>query len=335
MAKRLTIYSTAHFLVDFCCALFLFGRVSGTQNWYLCLLFYNFCAFAMQMPFGVIIDQTGRPGLYAALGCLLVAIGGLLVSLPIPAAIVLGLGNALFHAGGGVDVIHGSREKAGPLGVFVSPGAVGLYLGTLLGRAGGMGWPLPGLVILLMGGLCAVFGDRSPAPVSLVVQEQKEAWPVAAMLAVFFVVMLRSYMGFAMTFSWRTGAWAVAAVLALALGKSAGGFLGDWLTPMRAAVASLSLCAVLFVFSASPLPGVLAIFLFNMTMPLTLFALARMLPGREGFAFGLLTFALFLGFLPVYVAGMSPAANPLFFTVLTAASLLLLVFGLLPLKKRL
>ena len=39
-------------------------------------------------------------------------------------------------------------------------------------------------------------------------------------------------------------------------------------------------------------------FLFNMTMPLTLWACARLLPETRGFAFGILTFGLFLGFLP-------------------------------------
>ena len=39
-------------------------------------------------------------------------------------------------------------------------------------------------------------------------------------------------------------------------------------------------------------------FLFNMTMPVTLHRAAMLLPGHRGFAFGLLTFGLFLGFLP-------------------------------------
>ena len=35
-----------------------------------------------------------------------------------------------------------------------------------------------------------------------------------------------------------------------------------------------------------------------MTMPITLWAAARLMPGGKGFAFGLLTFALFLGYIP-------------------------------------
>ena len=53
--------------------------------------------------------------------------------------LLLGLGNALFHVGGGVDVIRdgGKCEK---LGIFVAPGAMGLYLGGLI--AGKAPWLL-------------------------------------------------------------------------------------------------------------------------------------------------------------------------------------------------
>ena len=50
---------------------------------------------------------------------------------------------------------------------------------------------------------------------------------------------------------------------------------------------------------ACALPGLLAVGLINMTMPITLWAAARLLP--PGLAFGTLTFALFLGFLPVWL----------------------------------
>ena len=53
-----------------------------------------------------------------------------------------------------------------------------------------------------------------------------------------------------------------------------------------------------------------AVFLFNMTMPLTLWAAARLLPGAKGFSFGLLTFGLFLGFLPVCLGSGALSLTP-------------------------
>ena len=84
----------------------------------------------------------------------------------------------------------------------------------------------------------------------------------------------------------------------------------DRLGPRRASAGSLGLAAVCYLACALPGPGLLAVFLFNMTMPVTLWAAARTLPGAKGFTFGLLTFALFLGFLPSFL-GCLHASAPL------------------------
>src|SRR5699024_9872855 len=107
-----------------------------------CLLLYNFCAFALQMPLGIWADGLNRNGLLAAVGCSLTA-AAFLVPLALPAAVVAGVGNALFHLGGGIDVLNAGERKAAALGVFVSPGAVGLYVGTLWGGGAAVSALLP------------------------------------------------------------------------------------------------------------------------------------------------------------------------------------------------
>ena len=102
----------------------------------------------------------------------------------------------------------------------------------------------------------------------------------------------------------------------------------DWLAPRRAAAATLALAAVLYLLSAFPLPGTLAVFLFNMTMPVTLWAVARVMPGAKGFGFGLLTFALFLGFLPVSLGWPSVLTGPVSCAAVTILSLALLWYAL-------
>ena len=61
-----------------------------------------------------------------------------------------------------------------------------------------------------------------------------------------------------------------------------------------------------------------------MTMPVTLWAAARTLPGAKGFTFGLLTFALFLGFLPSFLGWPSLLTGPASYAGAALASLLLL-----------
>ena len=70
----LGIYSLAHLWVDLSCALLLFRTLFGESDWMLCVLLYNFCAFALQMPLGAVADRLNRNGLLAASGCLLVAV---------------------------------------------------------------------------------------------------------------------------------------------------------------------------------------------------------------------------------------------------------------------
>ena len=74
--------------------------------------------------------------------------------------------------------------------------------------------------------------------------------------------------------------------------------------------------------------GTAAVFLFNMTMPITLWAAARLIPGAKGFAFGLLTFALFLGFLPTWLGWPSVLIQPWAMALTALVSAILLLLGL-------
>ena len=59
---KLALYSAAHFWVDLSCAFLVFRTMADAGDLALCLLFYNFCAFALQMPFGLLADQLDRNG---------------------------------------------------------------------------------------------------------------------------------------------------------------------------------------------------------------------------------------------------------------------------------
>lgn len=333
--QKTALLSAAHAAVDMCCAALFFSVLKGDSLW-LGMVLYNACAFLCQLPMGVLADRMNRNMLFAAVGCALVALAFGLRSVPILAVIVAGLGNGAFHVGGGIEVLNGSREKAGPLGVFVSPGAIGLYFGRVF--SGGMlslPWLLP--LILLLFGAAILFTGRTEykegshnAPLSL--ETPKGGIPLLALL--FFVVVLRSFMGTTAAFS--TGdllssvpsVWAgFLPVLCLALGKTAGGFVADRLRPIPTAIVSLGLCAVLLFFPLHPVCALCALFLFNMSMPLTLFASARLLRGAKGTAFGLLTAALYIGVVPFFLGVQTPVSRVLF-GALAAVSGVLLVIGL-------
>ena len=321
----LALYSLAHFWVDLSCAFLAFRFLSAAPEFTLCLLLYNFCAFALQMPLGLWADSLDRNGMLAAAGCGLTA-AAFLLPVSLVAAVVAGVGNALFHLGGGIDVLNASGEKAAALGIFVSPGAVGLYVGTLWGGEAAVSALLPPAGLLALGGgillLCRrTFGSLRSGNAPVEAEPAGGSW--LPLVPLFLVVILRSWMGLGQSFPWKA-AWGLPLVLALALGKAAGGFLMDAVGPRRAAGWSLGLAAALYLLSGAPLPGLLAVFLFNMTMPMTLWAAAQLLPGAKGFGFGLLTFALFVGYLPVYLGWPAVFGNVWACAAAAALSLALL-----------
>lgn len=256
MGKRslLALYGLAHFWVDLSCAFLAFRVLGRGADFALCLLLYNFCAFALQMPLGLLADRLDRNGALAAAGCALTA----LAYLPLPspaAAVTAGLGNALFHLGGGLDVLNGSEKRAAALGIFVSPGALGLYIGTAWGRGMVPALWLGPLGLLALAGaipwLCRrTFGSprSGNAPVDLT-----PAGRYGRLVPLFLVVVLRSYMGMNQSFPWKgRGWWGLLLVLALVLGKAAGGFLSDRLGPRSAALWSLLPAAGLYLASFWP-----------------------------------------------------------------------------------
>lgn len=325
--KKLTVLSVAHFCVDMACAALFFGWLGKGSNWWLCMILYNACAFALQLPLGLLADKADRNMPFAAAGCVLVAVSFLLTGSPLPAAVVCGLGNGMFHVGGGLEVLNGSH-RAAPLGVFVSPGALGLYLGTA-GAAAFVrsAWALPLLMILTGAGiLLTAKADRSflsrNAPLSI----RLPKGDVLPLLCLFLVVVLRSLLGSGAFSTGDAHIPGFVPVLCLALGKAAGGFLGDGLGLRKAAILSLGLTAALLLFPRGYVTLV-ALFLFNMIMPLTLYEAAWLLPGAKGGAFGLLTCALFVGMLPRFL-GATQDLPGLFWAGLAVLSLGLLMVGL-------
>jgi len=312
----------------------MFRFISTSPEWYLCLLIYNFCAFAMQMPIGILADKLSRNHLFAGIGCVLVGAAYGLTGIPMAATIVVGLGNGMFHIGGGLDVLNISEEKSSALGVFVSPGAFGIYFGTMLGRGSGL-TALPVLLALLAAAALILLMRRvrpgayvGNAPFSPEVSPRL----MATVVCLFLVVCVRSYAGLAVSFPWKSaGLWGLALVCASAFGKTAGGFLSDRFGPLETAIFSLAVSALLFLFPQLPGAGVPAVFLFNMTMPITLWVVARIFPGAKGFSFGLLTFALFLGFVPVHLGVVAPLW---LFAPAAVVSLVLMLVGLHRLKDK-
>ena len=306
MTALLASRSAAHFAVDLACGFVCLGvfvpGAASLEEAALGVFLYNLLAFAAQPLLGAVCDRFPRRP-WAALGCLTVAAGALLgcLSLGWGAVVLCGLGNALFHPGGGRDALVSSPGTLWEGGVFVSTGALGVALGMFWGTAFPRLWIAAALAALL--GLCALFCWKTP----LSQPERRAAIPGASSLPFWWVVglalgsvALRAFVGGAVPLPWKTGLWALAAAAAAFLGKAAGGFLADRVSPRLAGVGALLLSLPLLCLGwAHPLPSLLGLLCFNMTMPVTLGAVTDKLPNAPGLAFGLTAQFLFVGTLPL------------------------------------
>lgn len=315
-------YALCHFVVDFACVstmLCAVSRVLGESGQgsmevvALSILLYDIVAFTLQLPVGIALDQLDKNFNAALLSYALVGAGVILSLVPIallewPAILLLAIGNALFHSAGGLCVLNISQKHAGPSGIFIATGAIGVFLGTQSAQMGRLQIAFSLLVLLF---LCAL--------ITLVVQKvNKKYWNVhnvtfdiprlssntlLAIALLSLVVALRSYVGMVMAFPWKSEMLLlVLSILGVFAGKALGGVVADRIGFRTTAIFSLIAAATLFVPSWEiPVMGLLGVFFFNFTMSITLASLANILPNAKGTAFGLASFSLAVGALPALV----------------------------------
>jgi hypothetical protein len=319
----ISVYSASHALVDAASVAALFAiAASGRyepQDVFLFVVLYNVLAFATQPVFGLLADAIKAPAYSAVLGMALVAAATVLVPFPALAAVTAGLGNAIFHVGGGLASLKLAPGKAALPGIYVAPGALGLTIGIMIGKSGGFtAWPF--LVLL---GVFAILILRVPRPAVSAPRALPERlkWFEAVIVLLLFSISVRGMVGLSLVLPWKSDpVLLIALTSAVVLGKALGGILGDRFGWTAVAVSGLAVSAPLLAFLPQvPAAAILGTLLFNLSMPITLVCLADMLPGKGGFAFGLTALALLLGAGPTFTALRGTLGQPVF---IFAASLL-------------
>lgn len=295
----LTISSLGHFLVDFTCAYVVLSRLHEASSAAQILIIYNFMAFAMQMPFGIVADA------YPDIKWSFIGVLCVLASLfPFPlllSVLLIGTGNSLYHLGEGkpiLDHMHGSSA----LGIFVAPGAFGITFGTLL-KDKAMPYLIP--IACALAVLAVLIWFRKYEGTA------DEAHPTSSfplVTGLFIVVIIRSFAGFSWQIPW-SAEHVVLMTCGVVLGKMLGGVLADAIGSKKAAFISLGISFLLFIQADWMPAGWLSVLFFNMTMPICLKQMTLELKNQSGFAFGLLTFALFLGYIPSTL-GISTVSAP-------------------------
>ena len=305
---QLISYAGAHFVVDASCALcaslLLFRWGVSSAEFYKLVMLYNLLAFGSQPLFGWLLDlgKCQREGmitgvLLTAVGC--VAAGSILV----PAALLLGVGNALFHVGAGAGIYAMSEGKAAPSGMFIAPGAVGLFVG---GTLGAISWISPYyativLCLIAWGLICIPIANlQLPNKQNHITSLPRMSYCSIVLLFLLLVVAFRSFIGFSIAVPWKGMEVAPLLLVIIAFaGKALGGYMADRLGWTECCSALLFLTSLLAVFYQHYFAAAcIALLCVQATTSVTLVATQSLFPGFPAFSFGLPCIALLAGGYP-------------------------------------
>ncbi len=303
---RPLVYGVMHALVDAACVVAVV-RASHQESFggltaFWTVLGYDLLAFALQFPLGLLADRLRLARVSMIVGVFLAALVVSPTSLSAWTTMVMaGVGNALFHLGAG-GLVLSSTDKAGPAGVFVGPGALGLGLGLWMGRTGwGSTFPIHVALVFALAVLLVL--DRPPKPRRQISRQEHPPLLAALILSLLLIsVLIRAFVGMGACYRCPSG-WVLALGIPLAActGKMVGGMVADRVGWLATSLAGLLLSLPLIAFSGGSLwialPGVL---LFQSTMAVTLMAVFRLMPAWPCTAFGLPSLFLVLGSLPTF-----------------------------------
>lgn len=336
-------FGLMHLVVDASCiALLVWGKAASLfpdDVLWGHFFFYNTLAFGTQFSMGAAADcwKAYRATLFIGLAMVAAA---MVVALhwPLAAVVLAALGNAAFHVGAGAIVLTHWPTRAAAAGVFVGPGAVGVAIGLSCGGAFALApWLFLGTLVVCA---LAVFvlpnasesgKEHLPPPFS-----PGKLLAMACVGAIVLVVGIRSLSGqsVAAIHDGQTGIlWGLA--IASCAGNILGGFVSDhqgWIrTCVVAILLSLPFVSFLVDYGTAAIVGMV---LFQMTMPVTLLAIRRLLPGEAGFAFGITALAVLAGVMPFYAFPPEWLTFRPLLLCLSLISIAAIIAGLWPIVRR-
>ena len=323
-----------HFLVDAICIACLWGPTTEfcgdtLQNRGMIAVFiglYNVLAFCTQWLTGLYCDYLKNDRIIHIVAAGALVLGATVCRLlPFYGMILISLGNSFFHVAGGRFVILNARGKAGPLGLFVAPGTLGLYIGGILNA-----FECIFCILLFVNtvAICVWLQKVVLPEKSQCHHHGKDYFLVASLVLV--CIICRAASGsvplpgknISEILSWLL-------VLMVFAGKSLGGFIGDRWGYTCIGATALTIGTLLLAFCSDPTKYLAGQLLMNLLMPLTLWQLAKLFPDSPGLAFGLAATVLVPG------SYMSFTTAPIaIFLVLSAASLICFVLVQIFIKRK-
>ena len=321
--KNLIVISILHLIVDFLCVgslILAFNTFDDRiQTFTYIFLLYNCLAFLTQPFFGMLADhfkganQSTMLKAFMLLSSGVLLIGWLIMTVQYwlhsneamvyVSAGILGIGNGFFHATAGKESLM-FTTKATPGGLFVSTGALGVGLGGILFVGKFLillfVYFLVAPIILIVLSLIHLQTLEEKPLLKYEVMPNKKI-PLLSLIVIILclAIAVRSFLGFYAIMSTDVTGWGPVLLLSVAvfIGKAIGGLILDLIGPYALIILSTVIATVTSIFLPIIYLDYVFMISFNMLMPLTLDALRKCFPNKEGFSFGFAAAFLIPGYL--------------------------------------
>lgn len=301
------------------------------------VMLYNLLAFAAQPLFGYAADRLQKPRTFAVAGLACIAIAMLIAPLsPFIAVLIAGVGSGIFHVGGGALTFLCAQGKASNVGIFASPGVLGLALGGALAAASVFPflWMALALAVCALIAIASMTTELPTTPNPTLEQRGAEVHLERhdlIMIALLAGIALRSAV-------WTTLDYMLHARIDMLLmlgaaafaGKLAGGFFADrigWRVWAMGALAGAA--GLLTLLPQNTFALLLGVALLQSATPVALMAVYHAAPRHPATAAGLaLGLAIAMGGLPVYSGVLPALSSPLVFGIVIGSAALALGWGM-------
>lgn len=305
-----------HLLVDYSTVGLLFAALisnsASRPDSYYSVLLYNGLAFGTQPIFGFLTDKIKKTRLITILSLIIVICAFFFINYNLWITIALaGIGNAVFHVAAGVFSLNSTPKKSIGVGLFVAPGAVGLALGTYLGKSSQF-IPIISVLLLFAAIVSILFVKLPECYTNAKKMKLNIDLPQIAILLFFLSIVGRSLVGSTAFFSLEKSVLSLTVLtLAALFGKGVGGIIADKFGWLKVSLIALIFSTPFLIYSSGNLAfAVIGALFFQMTMPVTLTATVGVMPKYPGTAFGLNCLALFVGLLIKYIPQFNLFLNP-------------------------
>ena len=309
--ELITWYSVCNFFVNILSAFIVTACADNVYESGLLILLYLFCALFLQLPIGICADKKNKnlmfsiSGVVIILAALLFAMyGDLEESHIFFTASLVGIGNATFYVGAGIDVLNVSDKNAILPSIFISTGVIGLFLGQRAVEIVNTGDSLILYGMIFIGILSVVLlaAQRELRQGLEITNSEYKFKPdikyeEGLLIIVILSVVVTGFVGrYFIAEIVESGT--MADIICAFLGMLIGGILGDKIGFRRVILISLLGSVVLFIYSViSPVFGTIGLLLFCMSIPTMLMILVNTFYEAKGQMLGVVMAALFLGFI--------------------------------------